>query len=230
MNRLIVLIGLCIFWHNSSVAEVKIQLLDQSGAPVEHAVVSFLHNEQSHQSAAPLEDASEAKPKTLPPAVMDQVDKQFSPRVLLVQPGQAVVFPNSDQVRHHVYSFSKPNDFEIRLYSGNQTEPEHFDHPGVVVLGCNIHDQMVGYLYVQGEESAKISDANGLVVFDRRLPDEVTSPSSVSIWHSQLSSNKTDRVNRLLKEKNDQGVWTIKLNLLPEAKKNNTRKFKPRYF
>ena len=42
-----------------------------------------------------------------------------SPRTFIaVQTGTWVAFPNSDDVRHHVYSFSRPNDFQIKLYHG----------------------------------------------------------------------------------------------------------------
>ena len=162
------------------------------------------------------------------PAVMDQVDKQFLPHILLVNKGQTVIFPNSDQVRHHVYSFSKPNDFEIRLYSDNQAEPVTFKQPGVVVLGCNIHDKMLGYLYIQGNEIARVSDSAGLVTFNDTLLNQTSQEQVVTIWHSQLSSNKTERVTRLLQDQDENGAWVLRLELIPEVK-TRVRKFKPRY-
>jgi len=80
--------------------------------------------------------------------VIDQIDKTFVPHVSVVRTGGSVRFPNSDDIRHHVYSFSRPNDFELPLYSGEPTEPRRFDAPGKVVMGCNIHDTMQGFLYV----------------------------------------------------------------------------------
>jgi hypothetical protein len=79
---------------------------------------------------------------------MDQRDQQFAPHVLAVQRGTAVSFPNSDQIRHHVYSFSEPKRFELRLYSGVPADPVVFDRAGTVVLGCNIHDDMIGFVRV----------------------------------------------------------------------------------
>lgn len=216
MRQIFAFVALYCFWHGLVFAEIKMQVLDAAGNPVQNAVVSLPLTEQTELS------------KDLTMAVMDQVDKQFLPHVLLVKAGQPVIFPNSDQVRHHVYSFSKPNDFEIRLYSGDQTAPLHFDHPGVVVLGCNIHDQMVGYLYVQGNEIAKVTDAQGYVEFDQVHIDALDQTQSVSIWHSRLSSNKTERVSQILTEKNTQNIWMLKVDLLPEVKKTS-RKFKPRY-
>lgn len=81
-------------------------------------------------------------------AIMDQRGSQFVPRVLPVQAGTSVVFPNSDQIRHQVYSFSASKRFELPLYAGTSASPIRFDQPGVVVLGCNIHDWMIGYIVV----------------------------------------------------------------------------------
>ncbi|WP_240312089.1 methylamine utilization protein [Teredinibacter turnerae] len=111
------------------------------------------------------------------PAVMDQVDKRFVPELLLVQRGRAVSFPNSDNIRHHVYSFSPAKTFELKLYAGKPKHPVVFDTAGVVLLGCNIHDSMVGYIYVAEGPSAMTTDA-GEVYFD---VDEI--PGHVYVWH-----------------------------------------------
>ncbi len=81
-------------------------------------------------------------------AVMDQRNSAFAPGVLVIQAGTAVEFPNSDTVQHQVYSFSPAKPFELPLYSGTPPAPVVFDRPGVVVVGCNIHDWMVGHIVV----------------------------------------------------------------------------------
>jgi plastocyanin len=82
------------------------------------------------------------------PAVMDQHNLAFVPRVLVVAVGAKVEFPNNDSVSHQVYSFSAAKSFQLPLYKGEVHPPVTFDRPGLVVLGCNIHDSMVGYIYV----------------------------------------------------------------------------------
>jgi plastocyanin len=109
---------------------------DDRGKPVADAVVSVT------PAAAP-----PAAPRAAP-AVMDQQNKEFVPNVLAVPLGTPVAFPNRDNIRHHVYSFSTAKRFELPLYIGTPATPVVFDKPGVVVLGCNIHDWMVGYVYV----------------------------------------------------------------------------------
>jgi len=82
------------------------------------------------------------------PWVMDQLQMQFEPEVLVVPAGAVVSFPNSDAVAHQVYSFSPTRRFSLGLYRGKRYPPVDFTKPGLVVLGCNIHDSMVGYIYV----------------------------------------------------------------------------------
>jgi plastocyanin len=89
-----------------------------------------------------------AAPKNRPHAVIEQRGQEFAPYVTVVQTGASVDFPNNDTVRHHVYSFSQPKRFEIKLYAGKPGQPIVFDKPGEVVIGCNIHDWMEAYVLV----------------------------------------------------------------------------------
>ncbi|TMS75635.1 methylamine utilization protein, partial [Pseudoalteromonas sp. S1690] len=90
--------------------------------------------------------------------------------------GQLVNFPNSDDIRHHVYSFSAVKPFELKLYAGTPNQPLKFENAGVVVLGCNIHDSMVGYIYIADDKQVLVSDANGLVTLSN-------STKQVTVWH-----------------------------------------------
>lgn len=116
-------------------------------------------------------------------ANMDQREQKFAPHVLAVHTGTQVRFPNSDNIRHQVYSFSTAKRFELRLYEGTPTDPLLFDKPGVVVLGCNIHDWMLGYIYVTDDPRFGVSDAQGRV----RLDDLPAGAYHVTLWHPQLA-------------------------------------------
>jgi len=146
---------------------INLVIKDQHGQVLPNAVVEIKHLPSSKTSG------------NLPTAVMDQVDKQFSPQLLIVRQGQYVNFPNSDNIRHHVYSFSKAKPFQLKLYSGQPEEPIKFDDQGVVVLGCNIHDSMVGYIYVANSNHVYTSNEQGQIEL------QVDSfPVQASIWHS----------------------------------------------
>lgn len=153
-----------------------IKVINTDGKPIVGAVVA-------------IPDSRTVKQVHFPNAVMDQIDRQFLPQLLVITKGQSVHFPNSDNIRHHVYSFSETKPFEIKLYKGINTEPVMFDKPGIVVLGCNIHDNMLGHIYVADDEIALITDAKGEVTF------ESDSPSFVSVWHPKLSLAATKKVD-----------------------------------
>jgi len=56
---------------------------------------------------------------------MDQLNKRFDPELLIIHEGYYVNFPNSDNIRHYVYSFSKVMPFELKLYSGKSNPLHH---------------------------------------------------------------------------------------------------------
>ena len=148
---------------------LEVKVTDERGEPVAHVAVY----------ATPLAPAVAKKtnaPKRT--AVMDQMHNEFVPRMLIVSAGTEVQFPNNDVVSHHVYSFSQAKTFELGLYKGNRYPPLVFDELGVVVLGCNIHDSMVGYIVVVPTEHYAMSDERGAVRLEGVPPGDYT----VEIW------------------------------------------------
>lgn len=121
-------------------------------------------------------------------AVMDQRGSQFLPHVLAVQSGTAVAFPNSDQIQHQVYSFSAAKKFDLPLYAGARTSPVTFDQPGIVVLGCNIHDWMIGYVVVVDTPYFGKSDAQGKLSID-------APPGTyrLRVWHERLNGAASEQ-------------------------------------
>jgi hypothetical protein len=107
---------------------------------------------------------------------------QFHPFVLVVPVGATVSFPNLDPTRHHVYSFSAAKKFELKLFARDQSRSIKFDKPGVVALGCNIHDGMSAFILVADSAWTSRTDANGRV----RFADVPLSAGSVSVWHPYL--------------------------------------------
>jgi len=143
------------------------------GEPVKGAVVYAL----------PL-DAQGAPVPIEQPAVIDQVDKEFVPNLTVVQVGTRVQFPNRDQIRHHVYSFSEAKSFEIPLYEGIPAEPIVFDKPGPVVLGCNIHDWMRAYVFVVETPYFTLTGEDGRASLE--LP---AGSYAVRVWHPELEGD-----------------------------------------
>lgn len=117
-------------------------------------------------------------PGPQPPVIIDQRDEAFVPAVAVAPVGSQVQFTNSDRTSHHVYSFSKPNAFELPLYKGNARLAKRFDQPGVVVLGCNIHDSMLGYVVIVDSTRAGVTGADGRVT----LADVPAGTHAVRAW------------------------------------------------
>jgi plastocyanin len=157
---------------NAHGAALSISVLDGRNQPVPDAVVTVTPiGVPPPQATAPSS------------AVMDQVNMAFVPGVLVVHTGTAVIFPNSDSVAHQVYSFSPTKRFELGLYRGQPHQPVVFDRPGVVILGCNIHDNMLGYIFVTEAQYFGKSDGQGTWRGDA-LP---AAEYEVAVWSARLS-------------------------------------------
>ena len=162
-----------------SAAELSVTVAAPSGSPVEGAVV--VAEPVLGQGPGPGQAAS--RPRTGLKAVMDQRELQYVPDVLVVQTGTAVEFPNSDDVRHQVYSFSPAKTFKLALYSGHGHGSVLFDRAGVVTLGCNIHDSMVGYIYVTDSPWFGRTNFDGIV----RLHNLPAGDYTLHVWHALLN-------------------------------------------
>jgi hypothetical protein len=117
--------------------------------------------------------------------VIDQQDKQFIPYVTAVQVGTSVMFPNKDNIRHHVYSLSPAKRFELPLYTGIPAEPVVFDKEGFVTLGCNIHDWMIAYVAVVATPYFQVTGPGGRAV----LKDVPLGQYTVLAWHPLLKGS-----------------------------------------
>ncbi len=168
--RLLGLIVLCLLALPLRAGTLVVDVLQGSGLPLADAVV-FLESPQARRQVRPLMKAE-----------MGQAGKQFVPQVLVVTTGTEVDFPNRDTVRHHVYSFSSVKKFELKLYIGTPTQPVLFDQPGIAVLGCNIHDQMVGWIVIVDTPYFGRTAAQGQVVLDKLPPGNYRLRS----WHPGL--------------------------------------------
>ena len=127
----------------------------------------------------------------LPPAaplaaVMDQVNLAFVPDVLVIPLHSKVQFPNSDAISHQVYSFSSARQFQLPLYRGKAYPPVVFDQPGVVTLGCNIHDNMLAYILVTAAPYFGRTGADGQWIVPNLPPGKY----SLRVWHPLLNEPK----------------------------------------
>jgi plastocyanin len=114
--------------------------------------------------------------------VVAQQNLQFRPFLTIVPVGAEVSFPNFDPTKHHVYSFSPAKKFELKLFAKDQSRTVRFDKPGVVALGCNIHDQMSAFIVVADSAWTARTNAQGMVAF----ADAPNAPARLTVWHPYL--------------------------------------------
>lgn len=150
-------------------ASLQVQVVDERGVPIRDAVVELDPNGGWRGGAIRFPGR----------AAMAQKNVAFTPGTLVVAKGGSVAFPNLDTVRHSVYSFSKAARFEIDLYGRDQSRSQAFPIAGTVALGCNIHDQMRGYIRVVDTPYAGKTDQNGLI----RLSGMATGSYQLTVWH-----------------------------------------------
>lgn len=124
--------------------------------------------------------------KTFPapkePVVLDQVNLMFVPHALPVLVGTTVAFPNSDEVRHNVFSPSPTRRFNLGTYPKGITRTVTFDKPGEVVLLCNVHAEMSAYVVVVETPYFAVSAKDGSYAI-RNVPPGTY---MLKTWHEKL--------------------------------------------
>ena len=198
MRAILFLITLILTPCVAAAGQLAVTVKDAAGQPAANAVVTFTPA-AGHPAAA----------REAGPYVVTQAEVHFDPFVIVVPVGAQVDFPNKDKVRHHVYSFSKAKRFELKLYGRDETRHVTFDQPGVVALGCNIHDQMMGFIFVTDTPYVAKSGANGEVVFDN-LP---AGPGVITVWHPFQRSRLNESAQPLTVPAQGQARAAFSLNL-----------------
>ncbi|MDO8542901.1 MAG: methylamine utilization protein [Opitutaceae bacterium] len=162
-------------------AEVAFKVVDQKNQPVVDAVVSLV----------PLDGtAPPAVASTSPPLEIEQKRQEFIPYVTAIRAGTAIRFPNRDTVEHHAYSQSPARKFELPLYKPGRAETLLFERPGVVTVGCNIHDWMIAYVVVLSTPWLALTPAPGEIT----LGNVPAGRYRAEVWHPRLAKVQTREI------------------------------------
>lgn len=183
---------LCMAPAAAATLAISVQLAD--GKPLADAVVTVQPVGGKLPAPAPIK------------AAMDQMNRMFVPEVLVVPVGSAVSFPNSDSVSHQIYSFSPAKRFQLPLYRGKPYPPVVFDHPGIVILGCNIHDWMIAYIDVTDAPFYGTTDAQG--AWSTQLP---AGHYQISVWHPRMREQAPTLVREVTIDNADRATLTLQL-------------------
>ena len=154
-------------------AEITISVMDQKSNAVIDGYVELYA----------LSGTEVATPAT---GTIDQIDKEFTPLVSAVPVGSTVFFPNSDNIQHQIYSFSKSKPFDLPLFAKNDTQKVVFENAGIIHMGCNIHDWMLSFLYVYESKFFGQTNNRGNISFSD-LPD---GDYELRVWSPRLKNNR----------------------------------------
>ncbi|TDF35039.1 methylamine utilization protein [Alteromonadaceae bacterium M269] len=177
---------------------LSVEVLTKKDSKLVNAVVYLT----SEQPLPPKSDNSVAH--------MDQINSQFVPHILVVQRDTLVDFPNSDSIKHHVYSFSPAKTFELQLYKDQQPEAVAFDKEGRVEMGCNVHDWMLGYIYVVDTPYFGKTDENGRITLD--VP---AGEYTVHVRNPRIKDDESTLVQKVNLTSNQNITFKLKKKLLP---------------
>jgi plastocyanin len=164
-----------LFAMSLSAATLDVRVTDASGSAVPEAVVYAVPD-------TPIPVGHKV-------ADMDQKNRAFVPRILPIQAGTWVEFPNSDDIRHEVYSLSAAKKFQLPLYSGKPSFPVQFPNAGVVALGCHIHQQMNAYIIVVDTPYFGKTEAGRLSLHDVRAGHY-----TIHVWYPGMREEPEPKV------------------------------------
>lgn len=206
MKKQTVLLLACCLLPTSLLADeltVRVQLTD-GAAPVAGAVVY-------------LNDGSKPSPVR---SEVSQKNRMFHPHVLILPVGSSVDFPNQDNTQHHVYSFSPAKTFNLELYADKPEAPVVFDQPGIVELGCNIHDHMQAFIVVADTRAIGQTNEQGEVTITLDFGDTQEPGSlSLNIWHPRLPDNTRPLVREInTASLTNPSIETVSIELTPEPR------------
>jgi plastocyanin len=123
------------------------------------------------------------------PVKMDQLNIAFTPHVLPVLVGTRVAFPNSDEIRHNV--FSPDEKFTLGTYPSGITRYQVFNSPGEVTLLCNVHAEMSAYIVVTETPYFAVTDAAG----NYTITNVPAGRYTIVVWSERLKSQTREGVD-----------------------------------
>lgn len=145
-------------------------------------------------------EISPIDPSTREPAVMQQRNFRFTPQVLVVAPGQDVVFTNGDPENHNIRAITDTpgNDFNIITLPGKPFEKKFRPDEDYVPirLACDFHASMQAWVYIIDHANYAVTDEQGEFQINSIPPGEykfvVKQPAS-RLWGEAIVEIKDGR-------------------------------------
>ncbi len=189
--------------QSAAAADFTVTVRDQTGAPIADAIVLLAagNGEKARGGHA---------------RIVDQKNEKFLPFVSLLRPGDWLQFHNSDNVLHHVYSFSPLNPFDQHVRPDETTKSAIYDAVGVAAIGCNVHDDMLTYVYVTDLPFAAKTGPDGAA----RIVNAPAGETELAVWHPRAKTGEQKLAVPVALNGADQQIAVV-LPLRPERRRSS---------
>ena len=120
------------------------------------------------------------------PVVMDQVRKEFVPRVLVARSGQPVEFRNGEDLLHNVHVLDLDEDstvINVAMPVLGMIYRVTLPRTGTYAVLCNVHPEMEAYIIVTASPYAMVADNDG----GFKLADVPPGSYTLHIWNVKES-------------------------------------------
>ncbi len=118
-------------------------------------------------------------PPPTEPALMEQRQKRFIPRLLAAVSGQEVRFLNAEEIRHNVFSPHPTEPFDLGYTAKGEYRSFRLHDAGVHKIYCNIHQKMIADIFVVPGVYHTTTDDAGRFMLASVPPGSVT----IAVWH-----------------------------------------------
>jgi plastocyanin len=131
------------------------------------------------------------RPGAVRPKII-QKNKRFETRLLAVEVGSTVDFPNHDPFFHNVFSLFDGKKFDLGLYEAGATRHVKFNRAGICYIFCNIHSQMSAVVVVVETPYFMRMDMAG----EFRLADVPPGRYQFNVWAERCSPETLKAASR----------------------------------
>jgi plastocyanin len=124
------------------------------------------------------------------PALIDQSECMYRPRVQGIMVGQPIAIRNSDQTLHNVHTYKGPSTmFNQAEIPGMPPIVRKFDGPAAVIkFKCDVHPWMTGFVAVSSHPFFAVTGADGTFT----IPDVPAGTYTVEAWHERFGTVTTE--------------------------------------
>jgi plastocyanin len=121
------------------------------------------------------------------PVSMDQKGLKFVPHVVAIQKGQTVLFQNSDNVRHNIFT-PDGDKYNLGTWGQGESKTHTFTTTGIFHQLCNVHPEMGGVIVVLDNPFFAVTGDDGKFTIPNVPPGKYT----LKTWGEKLGDSSRE--------------------------------------